>query len=656
MSAPVQPLQPLRNPTGPTTTTPEQKYWRTFKNTLHLPSPSSNPITCISHPQPLTASTSSTSTTPTPDHFAVTSGPRILIFSSRTRQLLKSISRFQLSDTARSGQIRRDGRAVLAAGDSGTLQVFDANSRAILKTWREHKQPVWCAKWDPRDLTGLMSAGDDKTVRLWDLSASESVATCEGHQDYVRCGGYMTGQTGGMLVTGSYDSTVRLWDPRGSSTGRNGTAMIFKHNAPVENVLPMPAGTTLLSAADNQISVLDLVAAKPLATLKSHQKSVTALSLASGGSRVVSGALDGHVKIFDTNTWTVVAGSKYPSPILSLDVITTSGAGGGPKQPTGSSSVSGPREREDRHLAVGLQSGILTLKTRLSGVAKSLQKARDRSMNDLLTENATTTTTNTAAGKKRKANKTPREAHQQRAASQRAKLENSTTDYVGDAAEIVIEGNGGAPAGNKRRKKLQEWDSALRRGEYVRALDCALKISDVGGGGSGGGVEDKGSGKHRQKQKEGKNGSDAPSTTTTLTVLTALIHRSALHTALRGRDEVTLLPILRFLSRLVVDPRHSDLVCRVAVVTIELYSEDLGSLADGGSGGGGGGGADDVGAQQQQNRKGQSGAGGNGSGSGSGREIYRELRGLHAKVRQQVESAQAAWGTRGMLEMVVAAG
>ena len=39
--------------------------------------------------------------------------------------------------------------------------------------------------------------------------------------------------------------------------------------------------------------VLDLVAAKPIHLLRNHQKTVTALALASGGRRVVAGGLDG---------------------------------------------------------------------------------------------------------------------------------------------------------------------------------------------------------------------------------------------------------------------------------------------------------------------------------------------------------------------------
>ena len=170
MAAPVGPLPQLKLPSGPSPVTAEQRYWRTFKNQVLVPSPTSYPVTHISC---------------TSDAFAVTTGTRVQIFSSRTRKLVKTITRF--GDIARSGEMRRDGKVLVAGDDTGKMQVFDVNSRAILKTWTEHKQPVWTTKWSPTELTTLLSASDDRTVRLWDLpSTTGPTTTFVGHSDYVR--------------------------------------------------------------------------------------------------------------------------------------------------------------------------------------------------------------------------------------------------------------------------------------------------------------------------------------------------------------------------------------------------------------------------------------------------------------------------------------
>ncbi|KAL8920434.1 MAG: hypothetical protein Q9172_004481 [Xanthocarpia lactea] len=529
MAAPVTTLQPVKLLPGLSKETPEQAYWRTFKSQKLFPSTSNNPVTYISSPLASTKIQSQPL-----DHFAVTSGRQVQIFSVRNRKREKQISRFD--DIAHGAEIRGDGRVLVAGDESGAIQVFDVHSRAILKTWKEHKQPVWTTKFSPTENTTLMSACDDRTVRLWDLPAQESVTIFRGHQDYVRSGAFMLGQAAGLLVTGSYDQTVKIWDPRVPSTA----VMSFKHAAPVETILPMPSGTTVLAAADNQISVLDLIAARPLQLIQNHQKAVTSLCLASNNTRLVSGGLDGHLKVFETSAWNVVYGSKYPSPILSLAVI---GAGA---------------SREDRHLAVGMQSGVLSIKTRLSGQQKVREREREREMQALI------------EGKieehdKRVSKKRPR-GYERRFRGR---------DFTGEGADIIIEGNA-----DGKRKKIKPWERFLRKGKYAEALDEVLK---------------------------NKNLPD------TITLLVALRHRSALRTALSGRDEVSLQPIFTWVCTHISSPRYVRICVDISIEILDLYSSHMGESPD----------------------------------------IDRLMQRLHQGVRHQVEMSQQSWKTKGMLEMML---
>ncbi|KAH7350400.1 WD40-repeat-containing domain protein [Pyrenochaeta sp. MPI-SDFR-AT-0127] len=501
MAAEVQLVQPLKLPKGPSTLTSEQKYWNSFGSELRLdPSQHASPVTHISIPPPPPSNLLSAAQ----DLFAVTTGSRVQIFSSKTRKVVKTISRFGVDDIAHSGTIRRDGRILLAGGDSGAIQAFDVKSRAILKTWKEHKQPVWVTQWHPSELTSLMSCSDDRTVRLWDLPSDKSVTKFDGHQDYVRCGTFMPAQSG-LLVSGSYDQTVRLWDSRAGGKA----VMVFKHAAPIEAVLPMPSGTAVLASADNVISVLDIVAAKPIHMLRNHQKTVTALSLANNGERLLSGALDGHVKVFETTGWNVVGGLKYSSPILSLSVI--------------------PSQKEDKHIAVGLQTGLLSIKTHLSGEQKVQAREREKEMKALMEGKIEEYD---AKNKKRK-----------RGNGWEKRIRGK--DFTGEAADIVIEGNARGKIGTG-----QPWAHALRAGHYAKALDMVLDLKD----------------NNAREQS--------------LTLFTALRHRSALRTALLNRDEVTLQPILRWLIKNISDYRITRLTTDVALVVLDLYADQLGRSED----------------------------------------------------------------------------
>lgn len=528
MAAPITHLQQVRLPVGPSPVTPEQSYWKEFRSSQNIPSQAA--VTHISFPPP----PSNPLLPSNNDYFVATAGVRVQIYSIRTRKLIKTITRF--SDTAHSAEIRRDGRVMVAGDETGKIQVFDVSSRAILKTWEEHKQPVWTTKFSPTELTTVMSASDDRTVRLWDLPSQESTTTFVGHTDYVRSGSFMPGTMSNLIVTGSYDETVRLWDPRIPSRA----AMIFKHAAPVESVLPMPTGTTVLASADNQISVLDLVAGKPLHIIKNHQKTVTSLCLASNGTRLVSGGLDGHVKIFETSGWNVVAGSKYNSPILSVSVV--------------NSGIN----REDKHLVVGLQSGILSVKTRLSGQQKVKERERAKEMKALID------------GTLDDYDKT----NKKRTKGVAKKLRG--LDFMGEGADVIIEGND-----RKSKKGGPPWERDLRQGKYSQALDAIL---------------------------------DGKPPVQVLTVLTALRHRSAMRVALQGRDEASVQPIFKWINKHITDPRYVSICVDAALLLLDIYSEHAGNSAD----------------------------------------LELSIRLLHRRVRLEVDKAQEAYSTKGMIEMLMA--
>lgn len=554
MAAEVLPLAQVKLPSGPSSVTPEQRYWRSFKNQKSHTSTASWPISHISFPAVTPGATLSTSlvaATKINDLFAVTSGPRVDIFSIRKREPLKTIGRFD--SEAHCGEIRADGRVLVAGEDSGRMQVFDVGggTRAvILKTWHVHKQPVWVTKWSPTELTTLMSASDDKTVRLWDLPSNTPSRMFTGHSDYVRSGAFMPGGNSNLLVSGSYDETVRVWDARAAG----GAVMTFKHADPVEDVLPLASGTTLLAAAGSTISVLDLVAAKPLRLITNHQKTVTSLSLASNGRRVVSGSLDGHVKVFETNDWNVVAGSKYPSPILSLSIITAGAS------------------QEDRHLAVGMQSGVLSLRTRLSGAAA--EKARDRAAVEAARDIGTSALERLDA---------------QKAKRKRTAMTTKSMDLLGETVDVVIPTHdigGGAPGASSRRGrvKLKPWQRNLQKGRYAAALDDVIDMA-----------------------------AEQYNPVTALTLLVALRHRSGLREALEGRDEASVLPLLKWASKYIADPRYLSICVDVSFHLLDLYSEHVGGSA----------------------------------------ELAVQFQALLGKVSKEVEKAQMAIQTNGMVESLM---
>src|SRR5690606_34619744 len=109
MAAEGLPLAQLKLPAGPRPVTAAQRYWRSFKSQKSHTSTASWPISHISFPAAAGAAISNSlvAATKLNDLFAVTSGPRVEIFSIRKREPLKTIGRFD--SEAHCGEIRADG-------------------------------------------------------------------------------------------------------------------------------------------------------------------------------------------------------------------------------------------------------------------------------------------------------------------------------------------------------------------------------------------------------------------------------------------------------------------------------------------------------------------------------------------------------------------
>ena len=256
-----------------------------------------------------------------PHHLAVTSGTRVVTYHGKTLKPKRQFSRF--SDTAYGGTWRPDGKLLAAGGETGLVQVFDAESRTVLRVLKGHQKAVRAVAYGaPGDRLHLASGGDDATVRHWDVAEGKAASTLVGHADYVRA---LAGSPAlpHTFVSGSYDHTCRVWDVR--QGGRAGLAL--DHGAPVEAVVVFPSGMVAATAGGNSVCVWDLAGGRPLARMANHQKTVTSLQyVADAGpysersARLLSAGLDGFVKVYELDEYRVTHSTKYQEPILSFAV------------------------------------------------------------------------------------------------------------------------------------------------------------------------------------------------------------------------------------------------------------------------------------------------------------------------------------------------
>lgn len=69
------------------------------------------------------------------------------------------------------------------------------------------------------------------------------------------------------------------------------------------------------------IKVFDAFAGgRLLAKITQHHKTVTCLTIASNGHRILSGSLDRHVQIYDAGTYNTIHTLDYPNAVLSIGI------------------------------------------------------------------------------------------------------------------------------------------------------------------------------------------------------------------------------------------------------------------------------------------------------------------------------------------------
>ena len=127
--------------------------------------------------------------------------------------------------------------------------------------------------------------------------------------------------------------------------------MTLRHGAPVEQVAWLPGGSLLVSVGGQDVCVWDALAGgKRLHKLRCHQKTVMCAHVARDGGpppvsdehdddvfagfsrtagahksatdrtspRLLTGSLDGHVKVHELDGFSVTHSAKYPGPVLSV--------------------------------------------------------------------------------------------------------------------------------------------------------------------------------------------------------------------------------------------------------------------------------------------------------------------------------------------------
>lgn len=113
------------------------------------------------------------------------------------------------SGPAFAATLSPDGRIVAIANSNGVVELFDAESRAPIRTLLGHESELRSVAFSPDG--EVMAAGAlDGTIRLWSRSLLKSPDVLRGHESFVYPVAWDF--AGRRIASSSWDQTIRIWD------------------------------------------------------------------------------------------------------------------------------------------------------------------------------------------------------------------------------------------------------------------------------------------------------------------------------------------------------------------------------------------------------------------------------------------------------------
>ncbi|CAI7639834.1 unnamed protein product [Penicillium glandicola] len=163
----------------------------------------------------------------------------------------------------------------------------------VQKTLKGHPDSVRTLAF-LQDGTLIVLGSNDGTIKLWDTATGSLQKTLKGHLDSVRT--VVFSPDGTQIASSSDDKTVRLWDTATGSLQKT----LKRHSNSVRTVVFSPDGTQIASGSnDKTVKLWDTATGSLQKTLKRHSDSVRTVVFSPDGTQVASVSDDEIINFWD---------------------------------------------------------------------------------------------------------------------------------------------------------------------------------------------------------------------------------------------------------------------------------------------------------------------------------------------------------------------
>ncbi|MFL5327460.1 MAG: WD40 repeat domain-containing serine/threonine protein kinase [Gemmataceae bacterium] len=248
-----------------------------------------------------------------------------------------------------------DGKSIAMSAEDGSVRLWNRADGSIAGTFSAHKGPAWATSFAPNK-SKLATVGEDGYVRVWTLPELQAAGEFPTFTS-MRTVEFMPDSS--MVVTGSHDGDVQLWDVTvnpleskktikahagvvyavavtsdGATIASAGSDKMIKlwDAASGRQRLPLPeqAGpiyclafspdNLMLASAgwDSTVRLWNVATGEAIGEFTGHTDDVQSIAFSPDGRHVVSGGLDKAVKVWEIGKPSAVATFHSPSFVHSV--------------------------------------------------------------------------------------------------------------------------------------------------------------------------------------------------------------------------------------------------------------------------------------------------------------------------------------------------
>jgi WD40 repeat protein len=217
-----------------------------------------------------------------------------------------------------------DGRFIASAGADRVVRIWEAAGRSDVAVLRGHDRDVseLAFSADGRRLASAspgitLGHVGDGSVRFWEVGPGADPRVLGGHKSYVYPVAYSPDPGApGLIASGSWDQTVRLWDAR---TGA--TCAVLRHPDVVLSLAFAPDSSWLVTSCehDKNLRIWSLATAEVRELIPDPGDRLRGVAVSPDGRRLAVHDLERNLRIHDIATHRTVASGKGGAPAFSPD-------------------------------------------------------------------------------------------------------------------------------------------------------------------------------------------------------------------------------------------------------------------------------------------------------------------------------------------------